>query len=151
MEVLLASNTHITKKSSREFLTQVRVIYADTDKMSVVYHGKYLEFFEIGRNEMLREVGFPYKRLESQGVYLPIIESHLKYFRPAQYDDLLTIKTHVVHDEVKPLRFQIYCKVFCENMLLTEGYTIHITTNSSGRPIKASKDLYNELIGKLYS
>lgn len=150
MEVLFASNPETQERCSKEFLTQIRVIYADTDKMSVVYHAKYLEFFEIGRNELMREVGFSYKKLESHGYYLPIIESHLRYYRPAQYDDMLTIKTCVTQNLNKPLRFKIYCKVFCENILLTEGFTVHIITNSTGRPVKPDKDLYNEMVEKLF-
>jgi acyl-CoA thioester hydrolase len=137
-------------KESKEFTTQVRVIYADTDKMGVVYHAKYLEFFEIGRNEMLRDVQFTYKALEENGVFLPIIEVHLNYLRPALYDDLLTIKTKVYQDAGKLLRFKIACKVFSGDLLITEGYTVHVISNSVGRPIKPPKELYDKLMYRLF-
>lgn len=135
---------------SKEFHTQVRVIYADTDKMGIVYHARYLEYFETARNELLREIGFPYKFLEGQEINLPIIEAHLKYFRPAQYDDLLTVKTQVFQEAGKLLRFKIACSVYCEDNLLASGFTVHIVSNSQGRPIRPPKDLYHSLLSKLF-
>ncbi len=139
-------------KISREFVTRHRVIYADTDKMAVVYHAKYLEYFEIARNELLREIGFPYKFLEENDVYLPIIEVHLKYSRPAQYDDLLTIKSVVSQDPYKFLRFKIACNVYSEDgTLLTSGYTVHIISNSQGRPVRAPKEIQTPLFKALFN
>jgi acyl-CoA thioester hydrolase len=76
-----------------ESTTQVRVRYAETDKMSVVYHGNYVQYFEVGRVEAIRTLGFSYKDMEEQGVIMPVIEWHAKFLRPARYDDLLTVKT----------------------------------------------------------
>jgi acyl-CoA thioester hydrolase len=136
---------------SRLFTTNHRVIYANTDKMGVVYHANYLEFFEIGRNELLREAGFSYKRLEANGIFLPIIESNLKYHRPAQYDDLLTIKTQVTKNPNKPLRYKIFCWVYNNDVLLTEGFTLHVVSNNQGRPFKPDKAISEELNQRLFA
>lgn len=72
--------------------TQVRVRYAETDQMNVVYHGNYAQYFEVARAEAIRQLGFTYKNMEALGTYMPITELHCKYLRPAHYDDLLTVK-----------------------------------------------------------
>jgi acyl-CoA thioester hydrolase len=72
---------------------QLRVRYAETDQMNVVYHGNYAQYFEVGRVESLRQLGLSYKELEATGVIMPVIEWTAKFLRPARYDDLLTIKT----------------------------------------------------------
>ncbi len=73
--------------------TTIRVRYADTDQMSVVYYGNYAAYFEVGRTESIRQLGFTYKDLEAKGIMMPVVELHAKYLRPAKYDDLLTIRT----------------------------------------------------------
>ena len=75
-----------------ESTTQVRVRYAETDQMNVVYHGNYAQYFEVARAEAIRKLGFTYKDMEAMGTYMPITELHCKYLRPAHYDDLLTVK-----------------------------------------------------------
>ena len=76
-----------------EYNTQIRVRYAETDRMDVVYYGNYAQYFEVGRVETLRSLGISYKDVESMGIILPVVELQIKYLRPAKYDDLLTIKT----------------------------------------------------------
>ncbi len=71
----------------------MRVRYAETDPMNVVYHGNYAQYFEVGRVEAIRQLGFSYKDLESTGIIMPVIEWTAKFLRPARYDDLLTIRT----------------------------------------------------------
>ena len=75
-----------------ESITQVRVRYAETDQMDVVYHGNYAQYFEVARAEAIRKLGFTYKTMEALGTYMPITELHCKYLRPAHYDDLLSVK-----------------------------------------------------------
>ncbi len=75
------------------FDTQVRVRYADTDQMQVVYHAKYIEYFEVGRTDAIRSLGISYKDLEDQGIIMPVVKLECSYLRPAKYDDLLTIRT----------------------------------------------------------
>src|SRR5690606_8333652 len=76
-----------------ESTTQLRVRYADTDQMGVVYHSNYINYFEIGRTESIRDLGFTYKDMEAMGTIMPIVEVNCKYLRPAKYDDLITVKT----------------------------------------------------------
>src|ERR1700753_3360249 len=73
--------------------TKVRVRYGETDQMNVVYHGNYAEYFEVSRNECIRQLGFTYKEMEAAGIAMPVVELHTKFLRPAHYDDLLTVKT----------------------------------------------------------
>ena len=73
--------------------TRIRVRYAETDQMNVVYHGNYAQYFEVGRAESIRQLGLSYKDMEASGVVMPIIEWTAKFVRPARYDDLLTVRT----------------------------------------------------------
>lgn len=78
-----------------EHSTTIRVRYAETDRMDVVYYGNYAMYFEIGRVEAIRHLGVSYKDIEDMGIILPVVELNIKYLRPAKYDDLITIKTQI--------------------------------------------------------
>lgn len=73
--------------------TQIRVHYALTDQMGVVYHGHYAQFYEIGRGESIRQLGYTYKDIEAMGIIMPVVDIHSRFLRPAKYDDLITVKT----------------------------------------------------------
>ncbi|CAN5212177.1 thioesterase family protein [soil metagenome] len=73
--------------------TKIRIHYALTDQMGVVYHGHYAQFYEIGRTEAVRQLGLSYKEVEASGVIMPVVDIHSKFLRPAKYDDLITVKT----------------------------------------------------------
>jgi acyl-CoA thioester hydrolase len=73
--------------------TQIRVHYALTDQMGFVYHGHYAQFYEIGRTEAIRELGYTYKDIEAMGIIMPVVDIHSRFLRPAKYDDLITVKT----------------------------------------------------------
>lgn len=73
--------------------TQIRVRYGETDQMGYLYYGFYALYYEVGRAEAIRELGFTYRQLEEQGIIMPVAELQSKYFRPAHYDDLITVKT----------------------------------------------------------
>lgn len=75
--------------------TQIRIHYALTDQMGVVYHGHYAQFYEIGRTEALRSLSLTYKEIEATGVIMMVTEIHSKFLRPALYDDLITVVTTV--------------------------------------------------------
>jgi acyl-CoA thioester hydrolase len=103
-----------------EAITQVRVRYAETDQMSFVYYGNYPQYYEVGRAEAIRELGFTYKELENLGVMMPVVEMNIRYFRPALYDDLLTIKS-TLH-ELPKSKVQFNHEIFNEkNELLNQG------------------------------
>lgn len=75
--------------------TQLRIHYALTDQMGIVYYGHYAQFYEIGRTEAIRQIGFTYKETEAMGIIMPVVEMSSRFLRPAKYDDLITIKTIV--------------------------------------------------------
>ena len=75
--------------------TQIRIHYALTDQMGVVYYGHYAQFYEIGRTEAIRQIGYTYKEIEALGIIMPVVDIHSRFLRPAKYDDLITIKTTV--------------------------------------------------------
>jgi acyl-CoA thioester hydrolase len=101
--------------------TKIRVRYAETDQMNVVYHGNYAQYFEVGRVESIRQLGLSYKDVEASGVIMPVIEWTAKFIRPAHYDDLLTIRTSVKKWPVD-YRIEFHQEVFNEHgKLLTTG------------------------------
>lgn len=73
--------------------TQIRIHYALTDQMGVVYHGHYAQFYEIGRAEALRKIDYSYKDIEAIGIIMPVVDIHSRFLRPAKYEDLITVKT----------------------------------------------------------
>lgn len=111
-----------------------RIPYADTDKMGVVYYANYLIYFEMLRNELLRNAGLPYKELEAQGIMLPVIEAVCNYKSPVQYDDIIKISGWI--DEIKGPRIKIFCEVYKDEKLAASGYTVHACINDKGRPIR---------------
>ncbi len=113
---------------------QVTVRYAETDMMGIVYHANYLPWFEIGRTQLLREQGVPYRELEADGYRLPVLEAAVKYLRPALYDDTLTVITKL---REKPLlRIRIEYEIFRGNELLVTGHTLHAFIDREGRPVR---------------
>ena len=93
--------------------TTVRVRYAETDAMGVVYHGNYAPYFEVARVEAIRQLGFSYKDMEKSGVIMPVIEWHAKFLRPAHYDDLLTVKT-ILKELPSDHRIEFFQEVYNE-------------------------------------
>ncbi len=119
-------------------VTDIRVRYADTDQMKFVYYGKYFEYFEQGRSDLLREIGLSYPSIEAMGLFLPVIEAHAKYKRAARYDDLLHVVTYF--REIPVARIRIEYEVYKDGDadLLAEGYTIHTFMNANtGKPTRA--------------
>ncbi len=103
--------------------TPIRVRYAHTDKMGIVYNGNYLMFFEIGRTELLRAAGLPYADLEREGFLLPVLEAHVVYHKPARYDEMLDIITTYEH-KVSPVITMTYDIRRGDEPIVT-GFTKH--------------------------
>lgn len=100
---------------------QRRIHYALTDQMGVVYHGRYAEFFEIGRTESLRDLGITYKEVEQSGTMMPVTEMHIRFFRSAKYDDLITIVT-TLKELPTGHKITFYSEIYNEKQeLLTSG------------------------------
>lgn len=107
-----------------ESITRIRVRYSETDQMEVVYYGNYATFFEVGRVESIRQLGYSYKEMENDGIIMPVVETHIRYLRSAVYDDLLTIKT-TLKELPKGHKIEFYQEVFNENnKLLTAGRVV---------------------------
>ena len=101
--------------------TSIRIHYALTDQMGIVYHGHYAQFYEIGRTEAIRSLGYTYKDIEALGIIMPVVDIHSKFLRPAKYDDLITVKTTLkempVHHKII-FHSEIYNQI---NQLLNVG------------------------------
>lgn len=113
---------------------QIRVRYAETDQMGVVYHGNYAAFFEMGRTEWLRNQGVTYKELEEMGVMMPVVSLTMNYKKPARYDDLLTVRTILKSQEGVKIEFdyEIYNEA---QELLTTGYSMLVFVDmKTGKP-----------------
>jgi acyl-CoA thioester hydrolase len=106
-----------------EHETQIRVRYAETDQMGVVWHGNYLQYFESARTEALRASGWSYRGLEEAGIMLPLVEARLEYFRPARYDDLLTVQAIVREPPTVRMRFDYEVRNEAGERLVT-GHTV---------------------------
>ncbi len=115
-------------------VSKVRVRYAETDKMGVVYHANYLVWFEVGRTDLLRHHGWTYRDMEADGFGLPVIEAHCCYRRPARYDDDLDIRTTGRLISAVRLRFDYSVVRAADETLLAEGYTVHASLDPQGRP-----------------
>lgn len=102
----------------------IRVRFADTDAMGVVYHGRYLEYLEAARVAFLDQVGIPYQRLVEQGYHLPVVEANLKYRQPAKFDDRLEVA--IVKAPLKGVRLTLHYEVRRHNEILAEGSTTHV-------------------------
>ncbi|MBP6532393.1 MAG: acyl-CoA thioesterase [Bacteroidia bacterium] len=120
---------------------QVRVRYAETDQMGYVYYGNYATYFEVARVELLRSIGFTYKKLEEEGIMLPVFEFSIKYFKPAFYDDLLTIKTTI--PETPSARIKFLYETFNENgvILNKAETTLVFISKATNRPTAIPNDL----------
>ncbi len=119
----------------------IRVRYGDTDQMGFAYYANYLRWFEIGRAEMLRELGMSYANVERElGTQLPVLEAHCTYKRPARYDDLVWIETGVAELKRASVRFG-YRVVHDDGGLLATGYTEHCFLSREGRPVGMPEEL----------
>ncbi len=126
--------------------TKIRVRYAETDQMDVVYHGNYAQYFEVGRAESIRQLGFTYKDMEAMGIIMPIVEWHAKFIRPAHYDELITVKT-MLKELPTDHRIEFHQEVYNEKeKLLTSGKVVLYFLESSTRE---KTNMPSELLNKL--
>jgi len=112
----------------------VSVRYAETDMMGVVYHGSYLPWLEIGRTHLLKEHGLPYRELETEGFFLPVLEVGVRYLRPAKYDDTIVITT--VLREKPTLRIRMEYELHRGEELLATASTLHAFIDRAGKPVR---------------
>lgn len=126
--------------------TKIRVYYQDTDKMGVVYYGNYARYYEIGRTEMIRDLGFTYKQLEELNIMLPARSLKINYLKPAYYDDLLTVRTIV--DAIPKVKFPIKTEIYNENgELINSGEVVLVFYSSvTNKPVAAPKFFINQMV-----
>ena len=125
--------------------TQVRVTYAETDAMGVVYYANYLRWLEVGRTELMRSLGVAYREMEDGGAFLPVSEVFCKYHVPARYDDLLIIETTV--DFLKRASIQFSYRILrqSDETLLITGSTLHAFVDREGKIVKVPPALRSKL------
>lgn len=130
--------------------TQIRVRYADTDKMGVVYHSNYAIFFEVGRTEMFREIGLPYDEMEKNNIMLPLVDLHINYKRPAHYDELLTVTTKLCELPNVKIKFEyeIHNK---KGELLVDGYTTLVFIDTTRNRPTRMPDSIKSILEKYFT
>lgn len=154
---------HTDGQASRWFTVSFRVRYQETDQMGVVYHANYLNWFEIGRTEMIRELGLRYREMEEAGVLLPVVDLNIHYNHPARYDDFVTVFTRMTafsplridyEYEVRILGPEEYGLLDSEHLSqlgelpgerLVSGNTRHVWVNRDWKPARLDK-----IVPKLY-
>ena len=122
----------------------LRVRYAETDQMGIVYHSHYAVWFEIGRTEFCRAAGLPYRELEESGLRIPVIGLECKYRRPARYDDDLRVRTTLPDLSPRGLTFR-YEVVDRDNFRMADGATRHIFADVAGKPRRAPQHVLETL------
>lgn len=128
-------------------ISKIRVIYADTDAMGIVYHTNYIRWFEIGRTEWLREAGFVYAHWEQMGFHLPLTQVWCHYLLSARYDQILFVETEVEYVKRASVKFHYTIWDEARERELTEGWTIHACINAQGKIIRLPWDMIHIIEG----
>lgn len=131
-EVSLASAI----QTSAVRVAHVRVRYAETDQMGIVYYANYLVWFEVGRTDWLRQTGWTYRDMEREGVSLPVIEAHCEYRHPSRYDDEIVISTRATLVTAVRLRFDYEITRNVDETIAAVGHTVHAAVDPSGKPCR---------------
>lgn len=130
----------------KQFSFDVRISYADTDRMGVVYYGNYFTLFEKGRTELMRNMGLRYRDLEEKDqVFLPVNEASCRYLSPAYYDDLIRVVTVIKHIGGASIDFEYKILNVETGKLLAEGFTRHPFVNRQWKPIRIPPSLRSKL------
>lgn len=122
---------------------ELRVRYQETDRMGIVYHANYLNWFEWGRTELIRDLGIAYRELEETGLLLPVLEAELKFRQPARYDERIAIETRIAEFGPATIRFDNVVKRIVaggEDEVLVSGGTRHMWVNAAWKPVRLSRE-----------
>ena len=134
----------VTHNEQRLHVHTVRVRYADTDRMDMVYHGTYAAYLEAARVEMLRAIGWVYADMEAEGVLLPVVHLSMDYHHPARYDQLLEVRTHVAEPPTSKLT--LACEVHAEGVRLVSARVVLVfLDDASRRPCRPPRGLSDAL------
>lgn len=126
--------------------TNIRIYYQDTDQMGVVYYGNYARYYEVGRTEMIRDLGFTYKQMEKLGIMLPARSLKINYLKSAYYDDLLTVRTIV--DTIPKVKFPIKTEIYNQKgELINSGEVVLVFYSAlTNKPVGAPKFFIDEML-----
>jgi len=130
--------------------TTLRVRYADTDQMHYAYNGKYFEYFEVGRTEMMREEGLTYRTIEENGYQMPVHEAFLKFKNPAFYDELLEIETRVEKLPLAKVHIDHTIRSKERDVVIAEGYIELAFINKNTKKITRAPDFFINALKKYY-
>ncbi|MDO8720670.1 MAG: thioesterase family protein [Syntrophales bacterium] len=130
---------------SKKNLTKIRVIYADTDALGIVYHTNYIKWFEIGRGELLRELGIPYSQIENMGYYLPLTEVNCHYLCPARYDQIVLIETQIIFVKRASIKFRFLIWDEKQEKTLVEGESVHACINKQGKLVRIPREITEKI------
>jgi acyl-CoA thioester hydrolase len=119
-----------------ESTSRLRVRYAETDQMGVVYYANYLVWFEVGRTDWLRSLGWTYREMEASGILLPVIEAQCEYRAPARYDDEVEIRTTGQLLSLVRVSFSYEVRIGSDGQLSASGRTTHAATGRDGKPTR---------------
>lgn len=129
-----------------EHTIDLRVRYSETDQLGTFYNSRALEWFEVGRTELLRSIGLPYTELESRGVFLPLVIAHVEYLGRAKYDDSLTLTGRIAPEGRARIRFDVTI-THSDGRPVVRGHTVHAVTTAQGKPVRPPKWLMDALGG----
>lgn len=124
---------------------KLRVRYGETDQMGYVYYGNYASFFEVGRVEALRNLGYSYKGLEDDGIMLPVFSYNVVYLKPAFYDDLLTVHTRIRQVPGARIMFEYEIENQKGEKISEAETTLVFISKETGKPMKAPEGLIQKL------
>jgi len=125
--------------------TKYRVRYADTDQMGVVYYGNYVKFYEIGRSEMIRDLGYTYRELEESGVFMPVASVNARFNKPLYYDELISIETTIKN--IPQARMVFYHTIYNEKEQLVHSaeVTLVFLSKETNRPVRVPEYMIKAL------
>ncbi len=126
--------------------TSFRVRYAETDAMGIVHHSSYIVWFEEGRSHYMRELGFPYSRVERMGYYFTVVEVQARYIVPARYDEEVAVETWISELKSRGLTFSYRVRRVADGTVLTEGYSRHVCITRDGKIARIPKELRQLLL-----
>ena len=136
------------KSPAKVYDAQLRVRYAETDQMGVVYHSNYIVWFEVGRVEMLRQLGFTYRDMEQQDdTHIAVADVHCRFKSPARYDDLITIRTRLINVRESLLHFGYEILRAADGKALAEGESIHLVVNSGVQAHAPAEEIHDAVSG----
>ena len=124
--------------------TNIRVRYAETDKMGFAHHQNYVAYFEEARVDFLDKIGVPYAQLEANDCFMPVLEIHIQYIKSNTFDDVLTVNCFL--DELPKAKFKIRYEVYRDGELTTKGNSLHCFMNQQGRAIRPDKRLMDIIV-----